>query len=271
MAAAYQALEAADYAALPDLISRLDAAFAANPEQGRLAFYAGTMRLWQATGGPRQPGERLNDVLGAIEKLERASELGPQDPHAHAFLAIAHVSLGSVLRDEKRIDTGQQIFDDSIALYPPYVHGVRAQAFGSLPRDHRYFPNALESVYASLTACGSAADPAEGLDIVYPSASDTPPGTCWNGGIVQHTWEGILLIFGDVAVKSGDAELGRTLYRAAELSPTFDTFLFGNELESRINEADERAALYLDDDRYNDPPTWMDGQSLCVGCHASKP
>ena len=79
------------------------------------------------------------------------------------------------------------------------------------------------------------------------------------------------MIYGDVLVKSGDPILGRQLYETAKQSPTFDAWPFAGELEARITSADERAALYLDDDRQNDPPTWMEGTgSLCVGCHASK-
>src|SRR5687768_9735892 len=96
-AQAYAALKSADYAATPDLIAGLDAAFEARPDQGRLAFYAGTMRLWRSTGGPREPAEQLSDVLGAIEKLEQARVLRPKDPHVGAFLGIAQVALGAVL------------------------------------------------------------------------------------------------------------------------------------------------------------------------------
>lgn len=72
-------------------------------------------------------------------------------------------------------------------------------------------------------------------------------------------------------VKSGDLALGRRLYEAAKLSPTYDRWLFAEQLEARIAGAEARAALYLDDDESNDPLTWMQGRDLCVGCHASKP
>jgi hypothetical protein len=270
MAEAYAALKSADYAATPDLIAGLDAAFEAKPDQGRLAFYAGTMRLWRATGGPREPVEQLDDVLGAIAKLEQARALRPEDAHVGAFLGIAHVALGDVLSDEARIDTGHQVLTQSVRLYPPYVNGVMTQAMGLLPRDHRYFPEAIEAMNATLAACKVEAASGE-LRIAYPSAADVPFGTCWNGGIVDHVWEGIFLIYGDVLVKTGDAERGKLLYAVAKQSPTYERWLFASELEARIASAGERAALYLDGDRSNDPPTWMDDRGLCVGCHASKP
>ena len=271
MAEAYSALKAADYDQAPALISRLDAAFDADQKRGRLAFYGGTMRLWLATGGERAPGDVLNDVLGAIDKLELAHELGPTDPHAAAFLGIAQVALGTALREEARIETGRGVLDDGVRLYPPYVNGVRTQAFGMLPRDHALFPRAIDSMYETFEGCGLEAAPGSELNVVYPSTADKPLSTCWNGGIVAHVWEGIFLIYGDVLVKSGDVALGRRLYEAAKASPTYDRWLFNEQLEARIAGAEARAALYLDDDQSNDPPTWMQERNLCVGCHASKP
>ncbi len=269
IATAYAALESAEYDKAPELIAGLDAAFEANPNQGRIAFYAGTMRLWLATGGPREPAEQLNDVLGAIDKLEQARVLRPEDPHVNAFLGIAQVALGNVLRDEQRIDTGRTVLVRGIPFYPPYVNGVRTQAMGMLPRDHQYFPQAIDAMHETLAACGVQATPGSDLRIVYPSAANTQ-GTCWNSGHVDHVWEGIFLIYGDVLVKSGNPSLGRQLYETARLSPTFDAWLFPDVLEARIASAEQRAVLYLDGDRENDPPTWMEDRNLCIGCHASK-
>jgi hypothetical protein len=268
---AYAALESAEYDKVSDLVADLDAAFEQTPTQGRLAFYAGTMRLWLATGGPREPGDVFNDVLGAIDKLEQARVLRPEDPHVNAFLGIAQVAFGNVLRDEQRIDTGRTVLVEGIPFYPPYVNGVRTQAMGMLPRDHQYFPQAIEAMYDTFAACGVQTSAGSDLRITYPSAADKPPGTCWNSGKVDHVWEGIFLIYGDVLVKSGDPGLGRQLYETAKQSPTFDAWPFGHELEARIAGIDERAALYLDGDGSNDPPTWMEQRNLCVGCHASKP
>ncbi|HMJ13504.1 MAG TPA: hypothetical protein VK524_18925 [Polyangiaceae bacterium] len=266
---AYAALEAGDYAAVPDLIERLDAAFEQRPDQGRLAFYAGTMRLWRATGAPRSLEQVLVDVLDAIDKLEQARSLRPDDPHVNAFLGIAQVTLGAGLGDEQRISAGRQVLAEGVQYYPPYVNGVRTQAFLVLPAQHQYFPEALDAMYATLAECGFDYEPGDDFSIAYPARAQQP--TCSNAGVVDHVWEGIFLIYGDLFVKRGDARRARQLYETAKASPTFDAWPFGEELAERIARADERAALYLDGDPKNDPPTWLQGQSLCVGCHASKP
>ena len=183
MAAAYAALEAADYAALPDLIAGLDAAFEANPDQGRLAFYAGTMRLWLTTGGPRELGERLNDVLGAIDKLEQARTLRPEDPHVGAFLGIAQVALGNVParraahRYRTRSARRKRPALSALRQRRPHPgHGPAAARSpvlsGSDRRDARDF-----------AACGLGGRAGrQNCAIAYPSAADAPQSTCWNGG-----------------------------------------------------------------------------------------
>ena len=265
---AYAALEAADYAALPGVIERLDAAFEAHPDQGRIAFYAGTMRLWRATGAPRAVDELLADVLGAIDNFEQARALRPEDPHVNAFLGIAQVSLGAGLGDEQRIATGRQVLAEGVRFYPPYVNGVRTQAFLMLPADHAYFPEALDAMYETLADCGFDHVPNGDFSITYPERAPRP--TCSNAGAVDHVWEGIFLIYGDLFLKRGDARRARQLYETAKASPTFDAWPFGAELAERIASADDRAALYTDGDRGNDPPTWLQEKNLCVGCHASK-
>jgi len=159
---------------------------------------------------------------------------------------------------------------DGIRFYPSYVNGVRTQALGMLARDHQYFPQAIDAMHETLAACGVQASGETDLRITYPSAASSPQSTCWNSGKVDHVWEGIFLIYGDVLVKSGDPSLGKQLYETAKQSPTFDTWPFADELEARIAGAEQRAALYQDADRTNDPPTWMEQRNLCVGCHASK-
>ncbi|HEY6560145.1 MAG TPA: hypothetical protein VI072_22830 [Polyangiaceae bacterium] len=268
MASAYAALEAGDYAAVSGLIERLDAAFEQNPAQGRIAFYAGTMRLWRATGAPRSLEEVLVDVPAAIDNLEQARALRPNDAHVNAFLGIAQVSLGVGLGDAQRIATGRQVLADGVRFYPPYVNGVRTQAFMTLSVEHEYFPEALDAMYATLADCGFEHEPGDDFTIAYPSRAPQP--TCSNAGVVDHVWEGIFLIYGDLFVKRGDARRARQLYETAKASPTFDAWPFGVELEERIANADARAALYVDEDRTNDPPMWMQGHNLCVGCHASK-
>jgi hypothetical protein len=88
---------------------------------------------------------------------------------------------------------------------------------------------------------------------------------------------------GETAEASAEGEVEAVMFSSmqarcfrGELSLTFAllscglAWLFPDELEARIASAEERAALYADEDPDNDPPTWMAERKLCVGCHASK-
>ena len=163
----------------------------------------------------------------------------------------------------------QYSIEDAIPLYEPYVNGVLMQALGMVPRNHPYFADATKAVRDTFAGCGHTEAQLAQLDFQYPTHAAL--GTCWDGGIVSHVWEGASLIGGDVFVKAGDAEGGRRLYNTAKASPTYDHWPFRQDLERRISEADQRVSLYLDDDDTNDPPTWMDEHQLCVGCHADEP
>jgi hypothetical protein len=57
------------------------------------------------------------------------------------------------------------------------------------------------------------------------------------------------------------------MYRSAKLAPRFDKWPFASALEARIDQADDRAALYADADASNDPKIWLQDGHICTGCH----
>lgn len=274
IAAAYAALVAADDAALPGIIAALDDAVARDASDGASAFYAGVMRLWRLTSARQDPGrdpvQMAFDAQATIALLERARALRPDSEHAAAFFGVAQVTVGDFVGDEARVEDGRRVLEDAVALHPAYVHGVRAISLGSLPRAHPAFAEASAAVRATIAACGLEASGENGLTFAYP-AGPLPSArrVCNDEGVVAHVWEGIFLTFGDILVKQGDAAGGRALYANARSSPAFDTWLLRDLLDERVEQAAARAELYLDDDPSNDPPTWMEGDRICVGCHAS--
>ena len=269
---AYAALESDDYAALPGVIEALDARLEAEPDDGTIAFYAGAMHLWRLTrlrtdlqGNARQAAEDVSDTL---RLLDRAHTLRPRSEHAAAFLGIARLAISGLARDETGIEQGRQVLRDAMPLHPAYVSGVRAIALGALPRTHPGFAEAIEAIGENFAACGLSGSGDLGLSVTYPEGRQTSARrVCNDEGVVAHVWEGIFLTFGDVLVKGGDAARGRALYLNARAAPGYASWTLRDLLEERIAQADERAALYLDDNPDNDPPTWMEEDRICVGCH----
>jgi hypothetical protein len=272
VADAYLALTRADHEALPGVIAALDEALASRPDDGVLAFYAGTMRLWRMTRARGAAEVDLTqlayDARDTFALLERARELRPESEHAAAFLGVAYLSVGTFLRDEGLIATGARVLEDAVPLHPVYVNGVRGITLGALPRTHPLLADAAAALDQTFTLCALEGDDAN-LFVYPPGRLPSERRMCNDEGIVAHVWEGILLVAGDIAVKQGDPERARALYASARTSPTYDSWMMRDFLEQRIVDADDRAARYLDDDPANDPQTWMEGDLICVGCHAS--
>jgi hypothetical protein len=155
VADAYAALERGDYSALPGVISALDDAVASDPDSAWTAFFAGVMRLWRFTQRNDDPSytDFASDLQTAFDDLDKARTLDPLDPHAAAFYGIAEVAAGDLVGDQQRIEDGRQVLEQAVPLYPAYVHGVQALAFGALAKDHPDFPLAAQALDDTISAC----------------------------------------------------------------------------------------------------------------------
>jgi hypothetical protein len=273
---AYAALERGDVSALPDLIDTLDQSVASDPDDGLSLFYTGAMRLWRVVEAQKDPepnvAQVVDDSMRAIDDLRVARDLRPNDSHPAGFFGIGQVAVGSTIRNEERVDEGEQALTHAVALDSAYIHGIRALAYGALGTDHRYFHEALDGLQGTVEACQYESGGEHALAYAYPT-EDLPHDqrVCNNSGAVAHVWEGFFLTYGDVMTKLGDGAAARILYENAKASPTYDRWTLTDLLRRRIDDADARAALYSDDDPANDPRTWMEEGLMCTGCHASTP
>ncbi len=272
---AYSALVRGDYAALPAIIAALDDAVASNPNDESSVFYAGVMRLWRTTQRNDDPSytdaEFGADTTKAFADLEEAKKLNPNDPHAAGFYGIATVDAGKLISNQQTIDLGAQDLEDAVPLYPAYIHGIQALAFGALAKDNASFPKGVEALAATVSACGYV-PPDSGI-VAVPYSTDMPAdrvGTCSDAGVVAHVWEGFWLTYGDIMTKDGNASAARIAYGNAKSAPNYDKWTLSDVLEQRLADLDSRTALYADADTTNDPTTWMEEGHLCVGCHANK-
>lgn len=273
-ATAYAALVRGDYGALPAVIAALDDAVVRDPKDESSAFFAGVMHLWRMTQRNDDPSytasDFASDTQAAFADLDSARKLDPRDPHAAAFYGIAEVNAGNLVGNQKPIDDGRQVLEDAVPLYPAYVHGVQALAFGALAKDHPDFPRAAEALAATVNACDPGAADAGTLSFTY--SADVPAdrrGACSDDGVVAHVWEGFWLTYGDIVAKQGDAAKAQVAYENAKNAPTYDRWVLTDVLEQRLNDLDSRTKLYTDADPANDPTTWMEEGHLCVGCHAN--
>lgn len=95
------------------------------------------------------------------------------------------------------------------------------------------------------------------------------PEVCGNDGYAPRNTAGSLALFGDLEAKSGDIAGAKQWYNLAlglaKIGPTPYRFL--SSLQDRVDNAEERVALFSDDDASNDPNIIGAREEACAACH----
>ena len=89
---------------------------------------------------------------------------------------------------------------------------------------------------------------------------------CGNSHVAPHNIEGGMLIFADVHLKAGDLETAQQVYTLIRNLGAESGWPYLSVVEERLASLEDRAALYRNGDRGDDPLFGVAG-SLCEGCH----
>jgi hypothetical protein len=272
--AAYGALTAGETDRIDELVLSVDAESEGNPNDGRARLYSGLMRLWQLGDKlslSASPGDVLNESMTMIDRFASARVMLPHDDRVPGFLGLARIEVGKVVGDDTLVTRGFLDLDDGIAIFPAYTHFLRALALVDSPAGSADMDAALVELQTVLDTCQTPKD-SSGVFEYEPGPLPHALRVCNDEGIVPHVLEGFFMEYGDAALKAGKtADEARALYQSALRAPRFDHWPFASELQARITDADQRAALYADGDPSNDPKLWNQEGHLCTGCHQDKP
>jgi hypothetical protein len=270
MASAYAALTAGDLKKISEAIRNVDARFTAAPDDGHAAFYGLLMRTWLITEGVSGGVAGLEATLQApplLERAQQAYDLLPDDPRVPGFAGMMTALFGQVLGDEPLRKKGRDWLDESVRRFPGYGYFMRAAGLHLYPTGSPEMTQSAADLTAVMKGCKSEPDAAG----VYPYVKgpvEAERRLCNNDGMAPHLWEGLLINYGDVLLKSGaGAARARGAYASVKNSPTYADWPFARELEERIAQADERAARYADANPLNDPVPWFLDGKICRGCH----
>jgi hypothetical protein len=268
--AAYAALTGGKREEVTGVIAHLDDAVSSDPSDGRAVFYSAIMRFWQLGEQIDQssnPVEVLTEANTMIDRFRKAQSMLRNDDRAPAFGGLAKVVIGNIVSDAHMRSEGMSDIDEGIAIFPAYSHFLRALASAESPAESDDFASVVPHMQAVLDLCGAKTD-AAGKALYLEGPLPSPLRVCNDDGMVPHVWEGFLLNYGDLLLKAGKgADAARAMYEGAKLAPRFAKWPFGSALQERIDQADERAALYADSDAANDPKLWMQDGHICTGCH----
>lgn len=275
-ARAYEALTTGRRDDVPGVIEDLDEAVAADPTDGRAVLYSAIMRFWQLgerVDLPETGAEVLPIARTMVERFREAKELLPHDDRVAAFGGSGKVIVASVLGDAALREEGMADIEEGIRIFPAYAHFLRAIASAGAPAGSEDYAAVIPHMETLIDTCGMARGPKGSsrtfVHIEGPLPSSLRP--CNDDGIVPHVYEGFIANYGDMLLKAGrGADEARAAYEGAKTAPRFDHWPFAPQLQDRIEHADERAALYADDDPANDPELWT-FQYPCAGCHEDAP
>jgi hypothetical protein len=92
--------------------------------------------------------------------------------------------------------------------------------------------------------------------------------TCRNTPRWPHNVEAYLTFFADYELKAGEVERARLLLVEAQATPSFSRWPRAAEVGDRLQNLEQYARLFQDEDPGNDPPSIFSGtRGACGSCH----
>jgi hypothetical protein len=275
-----------DYAAIPEVQAKLQAALQRDPNNVTLYALLGATHFWhigEYTRDPKpDPNALQQDMPTAAQLFQRALDLDYNgqhligyinDDHIPGYLGITTVHVGQMSNDPGTIAQGDQVLDYAVYQFPEFNHFNRWAAHNNDPKDSATYKKALDSLWQGLDACVGGSIDRTNPDVGPYLNLQTSVGrkkACWSeGNLAPHSFEGYMLNLGNGLVKAGQVDVARIIYANARYANHYATWPYRQVLETiAASDLNARAALYADNNSTNDPPLSVPNRS-CVYCHAT--
>lgn len=247
-----------------EALDHLGRAVARDRRDGRSYFLTGMMHLYrygQQVADLHHPGaDGRRSVTAARTAFDRAVPLlwspGYGDTRVPGFAAAATYAKGIGFRDAALTEQGVAELEYAAEINTLFNSFDLFAVAPAVP--------ATDPLYARVL---------ELLDVTFPEVANqcgTQGEICFNDGMAPHNLEGTFILFGDIYAKGGRTESARGYYDSAlalgEKSGWDPRFVAA--VRERLDNLDERVALYQDGDPSNDPPfVGAGGASACAYCH----
>jgi len=225
----------------------------------------------------------------ALESLQAATELYPENGRAHLFLGMC--SLAALAEDgdvaalaaiEPALERAIELLPDDRRI-PGWLATVRVQTARILG-DEAELQAAVDEMIAAADlypefnnvslAIAFAGLP---LDTPYPAMAverlraiedcGEVDDRCRDNDAAPHNVPGSLMLFGDVHARVGDARTAGAYYAQAIAAPSSAGWKYSAAAQAALDGVDERAASWSDTDAGNDPAFFLSGAATCTGCH----
>lgn len=227
-------------------------AWLTDPRDARTALLLGLEHLWLAAEGDRTNPRVVEHLLLAEDFLARAQSLAPEDRRIPSWLVPARLALADLERHPERREALVAELLAELELDPAF-HSFSVAMLGfDEARGSAEFVRGLQALRSVDSEC----------------AKEDP--TCQNMPRWPHNVEAYLTFVADYELKAGEIERARQLLAEAEASPSFSRWPRAAEVGDRLQNLEQYARLYQDEDPRNDPPSIFSGsRGACGSCHWS--
>jgi len=231
-------------------LRELTAAYATNPRDGRTTVLLGLGHLWMAGEGSRTNPETLEHLYLSESFLARAQKLPPEDPRIPSWIVPARIAIAGVEGEPSR---REQIMSELLTAYAEYpaFHSFTVALLGfDSPRGSESFERGRQALHSALNCVDDSA--------------------CRNDPHWPHNVEAFRTFAADHELKAGNVAKAKAMLESVKAHSAYATFLFPDEVEDRLANLGQFAALYANDDPRDDPPSIVAGDRVCRACHATK-
>ena len=266
-------LHAGDYAAIPDVLARLEAGLAQSPDDPSLARHVAWTHVWRL-------GEVARGTAGAAAvaqsfgqlrpRFARAVALNPGEPRVLGFLAAVTYVEGTALGDAARVAEGDRLLAEAVAAWPEFNYFSAATVRARLPRESAGFQLGIEQMWRNVDVCTGAVVDRTQPDFAVVLSRETRVGrlrACFDSWIAPFNTHGFFLHMGDMLVKDGQVATGVRVYETARRMPRYDRWPYRDVLEARIAGAADNAAGFNDP---SGPKIMSESPFACMGCHQAR-
>lgn len=261
------------YDEIPQALEAITAAYLETPGDATTASHAGWLHIWRSSEASRLQARSAtitDDIRLARKYFEESVALDPGDARKVGFLGGTTVAEGTIDGNEKLIRRGYYIMKDGIKAWPEFNLFTAGYVLSQLPADNPRYQEGLEYQWETLDICAG-----EKLDRKNPDYSkymaletrEGPKRACWNSWIAPYNFEGFMLNFGDMLVKSGDWQTAEKVYALARLSRSYATWPYRDVLEDRIRRAQGNVAVFNSPDRGGRNGLMIRSAFACMACH----
>jgi hypothetical protein len=266
------------YAAIPETLDGLTAAYLENPGDAETAAHIGWLHIWRASESARNDEVAptvTDDVVLAHKYFGEAVALNPDDARYFGFLASSELIEGTIHKDEKLTRRGYFDLMDAVSAWPEFNLFTAGYVMSGLPHTDDKYKDAVGYQWETLDKCaGETVDRKTAAYAKYMPLETThgKKRVCWNSWIAPHNFEGFFLNMGDMLVKQGDPATARNVYAQAKVGKTYASWPYRDVLERRISDAEANVPLFQKPAPKSEKAnTRIMGESAfsCMACHQS--